>query len=259
MRKVAWAFVLIVLATGASAEVTTGQPIALYKRGDYAGAVRAGLAENTEAGFDVAARAALAEETLRDSPCLECLKRAESYARRAIAAGGKEPESYVYLAAALGHESRIIGVIRARLADYPAQAKSALDTAYSLNPGFSWTLAALGGWNIEVVRMGGSWLGDLMFDASVDKGNGFFHRAIAADPKNVVIHFQFALALAAYDLDGERGIDRERACGRRRTARRTSAYDVAIKGRARGLVNLLTKGEDEMLLALVHKYQGYPP
>ena len=194
---------------------------------------------------------------MRDAPCLACLKRAEIYARRAIAAGGKLPESYVYLAAALGHEARIVGMIGARLANYPEQTKDALDTAYRIRPNFGWTLAALGGWNIEVTRSGGRWLADAIYDASFGKGVGYFQRAIAADPGNLAIRFQFALALASYDLDAERGtVARELAAAANGTP--ASAYDAAIKQRAQKLADLLAKGDDDAVLALVRKYQGYP-
>ena len=131
--------------------MASGPALAFYKSGNYQAAIKAGLAENNENGFALAARATLAEETLGDKPCMECLKRAEGYARRAIAAGGRMPESYVYLAAALGHQSRIIGTIRAGMSDYGEQSRDALNTALKINPNFSWALAAMGGWNIEVV------------------------------------------------------------------------------------------------------------
>jgi hypothetical protein len=257
MRALVYAFVAVLMSTAAFAQGASGPALALYKAGNYAAAVKAGLAENTENGSAIAARATLAEANLRDAPCLECLQRGEDYARRAIAAGGKMPESYVYLAAALGHQSRIIGVIRARLGNYPKQAKDALDTAQRIDPNFSWTLAALGGWNIEVVRMGGTWLGNMFFDASFDKGVGLFRRAIAAEPTNLVIHFQFALAVAAYDLDGQRAlVNAELAAAASGTP--SSAYDSAVKARAARLKDLIAKGNDDASLALVHKFQGYP-
>jgi len=258
MRALVQAFIAVALiATVAFAQSASGPALELYRAGDYQAAIRAGLAENNENGFDVAARAALAEETLRDSPCLRCLKLAETYARRAIAAGGKMPESYVYLAAALGHEARIVGPIRARLANYPEDAKDALDTAQRVRPNFSWTLAALGGWNIEVVRTGGALLGDLLYDAGFERGVAYFKRAVAAEPSNLVIHFQFALALTAYDLDAQRSIvASELAAAASGTP--SSAYDAAIKQRAGTLKEILAKGDDDGVLALVHKYQGYP-
>lgn len=255
MRALALAFVFALVAASAVAQAT--DPFALYKAGDYQGAIRAGLAQNDEAGFGIAARAALAEETLGVSPCLACLKRAEDYARKAIAAGGKIPESYVYLAAALGYQARVMGTLSAGFRGLASEARDTLEKALRVKAEFSWALAALGSWNIEVVHTGGRVLGGLMFDASFDKGLAYFRRAVAADPANLVIHFQFALALASYDLDEQRtAVARELDAAAKGTP--TSAYDTEIKRRAATLSSLLAKHEDETVLQLVHKYQGYP-
>ena len=255
MRVLALAFGLALVAASAAAQAT--DPMALYKAGDYQGAIRAGVAQNTEAGFDAAARAALAEETLGVSPCLACLKRAEEYARKAIAAGGKSPESYVYLAAALGYEARIVGTLSAGFNGLATDAHDALEKALRVKPEFSWALAGLGSWNIEVVRTGGRMLGSWMYDATFDKGVNYFRRAVAAEPANLVIHFQFALSLASYDLDEQRAaIARELDAAAKGTP--TSAYDTEIKRRAAALSSLLAKHEDETVLQLVHKYQGSP-
>jgi hypothetical protein len=257
MRAVMFALALVFAPTIVWGQMASGPALVLYKAGDYAGAVRAGLAENSENGFAIAARATLAEANLRPSPCMECLKRSEDYARRAIAAGGKLPESYVYLAAALGHQSRIIGTLRAGFSQYGDRAHEALEKALRIDPNFSWALAAMGGWNIEVVRVGGSWMGGLFYDASVEEGIGLFRRAIAAEPRNLVIRFQFALALAAYDLDGQRAlITREVAAAANGAP--ASAYDAAIKQRALRLKEVLAGGDDDATIALVRKYQGYP-
>jgi hypothetical protein len=257
MRARVLAFVAALICTPAFAQSASGPALALYKAGNYEAAVRAGLAENSENGFTIAARATLADANLRDTPCLECLQRAEGYARRAIALGGRMPESYVYLAAALGHQSRIIGIIRARFANYGDQSREALETALRVRPGFSWALAALGSWNIEVVRVGGSWLGDMFYEASFDKGVRLFRQAIAAEPANLVIHFQFGLAVASYDLDAHRALILSEL-GIAAGGTPSSAYDAVVRQRAARLRELVAKRDDDAALALVRRYQGYP-
>ena len=96
---------------------------ALYASGDYDGAVRAGEATHTAAGYAMAARALLGQEMLRDSPCLDCLKRAEQFARRAVAADPRFAWGQLWLAVSLGYEARITGIVRARLDDVPAQGR----------------------------------------------------------------------------------------------------------------------------------------
>ena len=117
--------------------------------------MRQGEAAGTAAGLAIAARAAMADAMMKPAPCLECLKRGEDYARRAIAADEDAPDGHVWLAAALGYQARIVGLVRARLDNDPAQAKENLeDGAGKLDPDNAYALAALGGWNVEVVRAG---------------------------------------------------------------------------------------------------------
>src|SRR5262245_49979560 len=59
--------------------------LALFDKGEYIAAADAAVAEGSSAGFALAARATLADATLRDMPCFDCLQRAEALARKAIA------------------------------------------------------------------------------------------------------------------------------------------------------------------------------
>src|SRR5258705_2585637 len=164
-------------------------PLPLYRAGIYEAAVAAGEAEGSGASLAVAARAVLADANLSDVPCMTCLQRAEALARRSIALDTQHPEPYVYLAMALGYEARIVGSLRARFARYPEQAKEAIDRALAVAPNDSWSLAAAGTWNIEVVRNGGSFLARSLYGASVAAGEDYLRRAVAAEPENLVIRF----------------------------------------------------------------------
>ena len=148
---------LLALVLAASA-AENGSLFALYAQGQYDEAMRQGAASGTAAGFAIAARAAMADAMMRAEPCLDCLKRAETYARRAIAADKDAADGHVWLAAALGYEARIVGLVRARLDNDPAQAKTNLDDALKAQPDNAYALAALGGWNVEIVRAGGKFL-----------------------------------------------------------------------------------------------------
>lgn len=233
------------------------KPLDLYVRGDYEAAAAAGEKEGSGESLAVAARAVLAEANLREKPCLDCLNRAEDLAQRAIAADPKRTEAYVYYAVALGYEARIIGMLRARFANYPLKAKRALDAARMLSPGDPWTLAALGGWNIEVVRNGGSFLGNFLYGASFSAGVDFFRRGIAADPENLVLHFQYALSLSGYDLDGNRS-EVESALKSAAGLRPRTAYETQMKARAAMLLELLSQDRRADFLRLIRQYQGYP-
>ena len=93
---------LLLLAPLPAAAVTTEEIFATYVRGDYEQAARLGEAAHTAPGLAIAARAVLADEVLRDTPCLSCLERAESLARQAVAADPHFAYGQVWLAVSLG-------------------------------------------------------------------------------------------------------------------------------------------------------------
>jgi len=228
-----------------------------YQMGDYQGAVRIGEAANTGPGLAVAARAAFAEANLRDTPCLSCLQQVETLARRSIMLDMTHPEAFVYLAAALGYESRIIGYVRATIEKYPEIAKEAIDHALADDPNDAWSLAALGGWHLEIVRNGGSFIARTLYGARADAGEDAFRRAFAADPGNLVIRLQYVMSSSAYDLNRYRNEIAGQLATIATTEPRT-AYEVAMKQRAARLQDLLKSGRDADFLALIKKYQGYP-
>jgi hypothetical protein len=249
-----WTFLaLMLLATPAAAD----EYYPLYAAGHYDEAMRLGASSGTAPGLAIAARAALADAAMRTEPCLPCLKRAEDFARRAVAADGAYPDGHVWLATALGLEGRIIGLIRARLANSPAEAKSELDVAMkddSVNP---YALAALGGWNIEIVRAGGSYLGRTLYGASEAEGLSLFDRAVKAAPGNVAVRYQIALVLAGYKPD----IFRQRIADELDAAigdRPQTAYEKFIQGRAADLRAALNRNDPDGFASKVRTYQGYP-
>ncbi len=232
-------------------------PFDLYVSGRYADAMTAGAASGTAQGYLVAARAALADATTRPEPCLECLRRAEDFARKSTAADPKLADAHVYLAVAMGYEARVVGPVWARAHNYPGHAKEELDAALALDPRSPWALGALGGWNVEIVRTGGDYLADLIYGASVDKGLAAFAAAFKAAPDNLAVRYQYALSLSGYDADR---FNREILDAFARIAKEkpATAYETLARNRAAELAALLRKGNREAFDARVHLYQGYP-
>jgi len=248
----------IVLAGTASADAEpSGTDFQLYAEGKYDEAVRAGLARNDAAGFGDAARAALAEEASRDQPCLDCLEKAEGFARRAIAADPKFPDGHIYLAISLGLEGRIEGPLIARLNGYPAEAKRALDAALAADPKNAWALAGLGGWNIEIVRYAGPRLAKWFYGASVQKGRDHFAAAFKAAPDNITVRYQYALTLSDYDPDRFHS-EIEEALTDVVNGSADTVYGRLLQKRAADLLDLHKKGEPDTYAARVRKYEGYP-
>src|SRR5262249_10528802 len=178
----------------------------------------------------------------------ECLKTAENLAKRAIAAEPNKPDAYIYLASALGQEAHLIGMVRARLANIPSDAKAAIDHALMVAPNDGPSLAALGGWNIEVIHMGGRILGGMIYKADVQTGKTLFARALAADPANLIIPYEYALCLGAYDYDAEKSqIEALLAAVSARQPQ--NSYQTALRDRAAALAVFLAKADPTPFLA----------
>jgi hypothetical protein len=253
VRATAIAVVLPFLTAAAQAAT----PLELYAAGKYPSAIAAGVAQNNGAGFAVAARATLADAMVRDAPCLECLKRAEGYARRAVALDPNLPEGHIYLAASLGYEARIVGVLTAKMHGFAEEAKAQIDAALTADPHNARALAALGGWNIAIVSNGGPTLARLLYGASIREGEKDFAEAFRAAPGDVALRYQYALSLSGYDADGYRATITDsllRAIG----GKPATAYDSVMQTRAADLLRLLKAGDLEKYMRLVRRYQGYP-
>ncbi|HET7086605.1 MAG TPA: hypothetical protein VFI23_17700 [Rhizomicrobium sp.] len=249
--------VLLLLAPLSAQAASTDEIFALYAKGDYSQAEKTGEASHTAPGLAIAARAVLADEVLRDTPCLPCLERAESLARQAIAADPHYAFGQVWLAVALGYQARIIGSVKARLKNMPAQSKAALESAIGDDPKNPFAVSALGGWHIEIVRGGGATLARLFYGARENEALALFDRAVQLAPGNVAVHYQIALGLAGFDAGKYRArIIAELTAAQ--TAAPATAYEKRIQGRAQELLDLLNQGTEDAFHVRVRKYQGFP-
>lgn len=231
--------------------------LALFLTGRFAQAEAAGLAQNNAQGLAIAARSVLAEETMRDEPCLECLKHAEDLSRRAIDADPKQPEAHIYLAAAMGYESRIIGDIAAQSKGYASEVKRQLDAALASDPNDPWALAALGSWHIEIARSAGAALARWLYGARFSTGRDYYEKAIAAAPDNPVLRYQYALAISAFDLRDYRE-EAENELVRVIATKPSSAYETYVREHALQLLDALRSGDLADAKRIVRHDQGYP-
>ncbi|HWU55485.1 MAG TPA: hypothetical protein VN175_08280 [Rhizomicrobium sp.] len=251
------ALVLAMLLVPLSARAATDEVFAAYARGDYEQAVRMGEASRTAPGFATAARAVLADAVLRDTPCLPCLERAEKLARQAVAADPHHAFGQVWLSVAMGYQARIIGAVKARLKDMPAQSHAALETAVADDPANAFAVSALGGWHIEVVRGGGATLARLFYGARESEAIALFDRAVRLAPGNVAVRYQIALSLAGFNT----GKYRDRIVSELKAAisdTPETAYEKKIQTRATDLLTLLNQGDNDVFDLRVRKYQGFP-
>jgi hypothetical protein len=251
-----FALLVLLLASSAAQAATTDEIFEVYAKGDYEQAIRAGEASHTAPSLAIAARAALADEVLRETPCLACLERAESLARQAVAADPHFALGQVWLAVSLGYQARIIGAVKARLKDSPAQSRAALEIAVTDDPKNAFAVSALGGWHIEVVRGGGAFLARLAYGASEKQALALFDHAVRLAPGNVAVHYQIALTLAGFAADKYRArIAAELKSAVSGTAE--TAYEKKMQGRAAELLGLLNQGAHDAFDSRVRKYQGF--
>jgi tetratricopeptide (TPR) repeat protein len=256
MKRIAYLFLMTAFLWAPGAVAGDSGALALYTTGKYVQAEKAGVAAGDAVGYAIATRSVLADE-LMHTPCLECLQRAEAYARKAIEIDPKYPEGHIELAVTLGYEARIIGIIEARLKGYAEQAKDNLDAVLAVEPNNPWALAGLGGWNIEIVHNAGETLARWTYGASVKTGREYFARAFAIDPKNLVLHYQYALVLGSFDPEVYRK-DIEDTLARAVAETPRSEYDKFAQARARALLETIKSGDLQTFLQMVHHDQGYP-
>jgi tetratricopeptide (TPR) repeat protein len=232
-------------------------PRELYVAGKFTEAEREALALGTAAGYALAARSALAAETMRPEPCLECLRRAEEFALRAIASDPRLVEGHIEYVIAIGYEARLIGMIRAHFKGYAEKAKQHIDAALAVDPGNPWAWAALGNWNIEITQDGGATLARLIYGATAANGFADFNKAIAAAPDSLVLQYHYALALAAYN----RNVYRDtivNALTRAAAGVPKTVYESFAQKCVRELLATWKSGDMQTFDRLVRHDQGYP-
>ncbi|HEY5237943.1 MAG TPA: hypothetical protein VIJ62_06130 [Rhizomicrobium sp.] len=193
----------------------------------------------------------------RIPPCLDCVLRAQDLARRAIAADPKAPLPHVYLAVSLGYEARIVGLLESQSKGIPEESKSALEAAIAFDPKNTLAIATLGGWNIDAVRIGGAMLARLTYGARIDDGIAYFTQAIAMDPGDFVIRYQYALSLASYDVDKYHDVIADQLA-RATETKSASVYESVSQSRASDLLDLLKAGDRQAFASQVKLYMGIP-
>ena len=249
-------FALLLLVPCAAQAATSDEIFAVYARGDYEQAARLGEASRTAPGLAIAARAVLADEVLRDAPCLSCLERAESLARQAVAADPHHAFGQVWLAVALGYQARIIGAVKARLRNSPEQSRAALDMAVRDDPRNAFAVSALGGWHIEIVRGGGTFLARMIYSAKESEALALFDRAVRLAPGNVAVRYQIGLSLAGFNAAKYRArIAAELKASV--SASPETSYEKKIQARAGELLGLLNQDAHDAFDLRVRKYQGF--
>lgn len=242
-----------------AAEDTLDAALALYGSGAFADAAETARQDERAESQALTARALLAE-AVTNVPFAErlpILEAAEAAARRAIAKDDRLVEGHLQLAIALGYIARFQGPLAAQMTGMADEASHVIAHALALEPTNPWALATSGGWHLEIVRRTPVGLGKLLFGASRKAGIAAFETALAADPDNILIRYEYALSLCGLDTNH----DRARAIALLKTVVQSSAPDafaMVIKARAERLLGLFEAGKAQKnaLQATIRFYMG---
>jgi len=194
-------FFLLIIALTAICAAARAAPDAAefraYADGDYqtaaADAAELGGAEN----LALAARAlnALAYLETDDGDARNIAARALEYAEAANEADPLLVEARLQAAIALAQRGARMAPWRAFFLDLAGRAREALDAALDQDPGNAWALSSSAAWHLEVSRRGG----EGRFGSDPQVGYEQFLAAREAAPKNLLIAYECALRLIAYD------------------------------------------------------------
>jgi tetratricopeptide (TPR) repeat protein len=230
-----------------------------YDDGRFIMAATLSEAEGSADALAFAARARIADAVTRDDgACGECLLRAEQTAEAAIKRDANLADAYVQLAVAMGFRGRLVGVAEARSQNMAEKGRAAIDKALELDPNNLWARASSGGWHLEIVHRAGAILAAIVYGAHEDEGLKLFRDALAADPTNLVVHYQFALSVLALDVKRFRA-EAAKALADGDSDPRKDALTRLMRERADKLRELLKTETDEDVAAFVRRFQGYPP
>lgn len=212
-----------------------------FEAGDYAGVVtiadRLGGAEN----YALAARALNARAYLEmdDSDARKVADRALKYAEAAIAADPEFVEGRLQAAIALAQRGARMAPWRAFFLNLADRARDALDLALALEPENAWALSSSAAWHLEVSRRGG----EGRFGSDPEFGHRQFLAARAADPDNLLIAYECALRLIAYDREEWRA-DAAEALQTAIDQPPRTEFEAAVQARALALRQAMLEGRD---------------
>ncbi|HVX38629.1 MAG TPA: hypothetical protein VHB25_03565 [Gemmatimonadaceae bacterium] len=125
-------------------------------------------------------------------------KKAEGYARRAVAANPNDAEAHFELSRALGRYALTLGT-RDRI-KFAKEIRNEALTAVKLNPRHAGALHVLGMWNAEIMRLSGfsrmiakNFLGGAVFgEANWDNAQRYLEEAVEYDPTRITHHRDLA-------------------------------------------------------------------
>jgi hypothetical protein len=193
--------IIAVLVTFFAGAISYAQPdeeaYALFVSGAFDEAAEAAASAGGAENLALAARAINAEAYLEtDNKAARRLsKRALKYAEQAIEDNPVLVEGHLQAAISYALRGARMSPVRAFLSGAAGKARKLLDHALTLDPENAWALSSSGAWHLEVARRAG----EGRFGSDPEVGFQQFAAARAAQPQNLLIAYEAALRLLAYD------------------------------------------------------------
>ena len=192
-------FLLVIwLILAPSALADESAQLTAFSEGRYVEAASLANARPTPDNLAFAARSLLAKAMSAPDqhPPTDLLVQAEQLARSALADDAGHVEARLQLAIALSLQARPLSTRRAMKTGYASTARDLAESVLQDDPANLYAHGFLSVWNLEVVRRGGG-LGAAMMGASVKDARRHYRAAVAVDPDDVGVHWQYAKALTA--------------------------------------------------------------
>lgn len=195
MLRLCCAFVCL-LAAAAHAEPDSAA-YRLYADGLYEEAAETGAAISGAENLALAARSlnALAYLQEDDEGARRIAKEALEYAEAAMEADDALVEGHLQAAISLAQRGARMGALKAFFLGIAGRARDELDVSLAREPDNPWALSSSAAWHLEVARRAG----EGRFGSDPELGFQQFMAARAADPENLLIAYECALRLIAFE------------------------------------------------------------
>jgi len=192
---------LVLLSGGGESANTLEAARELYEQGDFDGSAKLAVHINTADGYSLAARARLMKA--RFYPQLEnrpdLLQQVINDATLALELEPDHLDAHLQMAMALGMLADERNPVAAYLRGYAVRGRQHIDQALKIAPDDPWANGLLGMWHLQIVHRATAFMGEQLYEASVEDGLYYCDRArqLSRDELQVV----FGCAVSLYEID----------------------------------------------------------
>ncbi|GJL93196.1 hypothetical protein [Hyphococcus sp.] len=241
MRKSFAALILCLLNAGQVYAAPDQGALAAFVQGEYEHAANIAAAKGGAENLALAARALNADAYLQsdDKVARKLAKQALEYAEIAIEADHALVEAHLQAAISLAQRGSRMAALRAFFLGIAGRAREELDSALACEPSNAWALSSSAAWHLEVARR----VGEGRYGSDSSLGYQQFAKARASDPDNLLIAYECALRLLAFDKPEWR-TDGLNALFQAAEGRPTDAFERAIQERAVKLLAAVKAGRE---------------